>query len=156
MLALVPASITKLLLRGYELFEKDLAPLARLTQLKVLGTDSCLTSPLPQLPALTKFVGRFISDFQALSGVSATLEHLTVLSADDLDFKQPVSLTHFTRLHTLVLSADSIRNFCPEVLPPNLRCMKLQVELIHDAGLAFPVGTTVFGPDNEMKWTCPV
>ena len=84
MVVMVPATLNKLILRGLKPTGKDLAPLARLTsQVKAHAIESCLTSPLAQLPALRCFVGCFLSDFQALkaklANVSATPEDLTCL-----------------------------------------------------------------------------
>ena len=178
MVALVPVNLRRLFVGGFRFEGNDLAPLARLTQLKVLGIE-CRTSPLPELPALTEYVGRFTADFQALSNVSATLEHLTVLSANAFDFRQPMLLTRFSRLQTLVLSGLSIREFCPEVLPPSirefcpevlppsirefcpemlppsLRCIKEEDELSDgDDDTAFWVGNTAIG-SGKCLWTRP-
>ncbi len=150
-LALVPAKLKKLTLSGGESAGVHLAPLATLTQLKELLIQHYLTSPLPQLPALTKFVGK-ISQFRVLSNVSATLEGLHVTSYDELDFRQ---LACFTRLQTLALSVDSVKNFCPKVLPPTLRYIYLECDPITEEShnLVFPVGNTVIGCENQIKWT---
>ena len=55
MVVMLPATLNKLILRRLKLTGKDLAPLARLTQVKALAIESCLTTPLPQLPGLTCF-----------------------------------------------------------------------------------------------------
>ena len=168
-LALVPATLTKLTLknhqRGFRLpGNGDLTSLARLTQLKELSINSFLNSPLPQLPALTYFVGHFYSDLQlqALSNVSATLKYLQV-HAHELDFRRPISLARFSRLHTLKVSVDCIRNLCPEVLPPTLQYIEVQSDVAIDENLVFPVGKAVVYKakrrSNEsyvIKWTCPV
>ena len=60
MVVMVPATLNKLILRGLKPTGKDLAPLARLTlQVKAHAIESCLTSPLAQLPAPRTFVGVF-------------------------------------------------------------------------------------------------
>ena len=151
-LALVPATLKKLTLGGFERAGNSLAPLARLTQLKKLDMQVGLTSPLPLLPALTEFIGQ-ISGFQALFNVSATLEYALLTSYHELDFRQ---LACFTRLQTLELSIeDSAKNFCPEVFPPSLRCIVLECDPIIGESLVFPVGNVVIGHGNHIEWTCP-
>ena len=102
----------------------DLALLSRLTQLKELicgDPDDPLTQPLPQLPALRKFRG-FTADLQLLSSVSSRLETLELMGCEEeYDFRQPITLAHFTRLHTLFAEFGRVRNFHPDVLPSTLR-----------------------------------
>ena len=165
-LALLPATLTKLTLfggqepPGLKLLGTDVAPLARLTQLKELKINPFLTSPLPQLPALTYFVGCFHSDLelQALSNVSATIKYLHVY-APELDLRQPIRLTCFSRLHTLRLSVECILGFHPEMLPPTLRYIEVKCDSHLDENLVFPVGNIVICPAkarNQIKWTCPL
>ena len=77
----------------------DLAPLATLAQLEELSLISPIDQPIPQLPAL-RFLQLKTSDLQVLSSVTATLEWL-VLFAPDINFGQPFTLAHFTRLKRL-------------------------------------------------------
>ena len=95
----------------------DLAQLTRLTQLKALHLQNWnpLTQPLPHLPSLLSLQGR-TEDLQPLSPVALTLQELRV-EAPHFDFRPPNTLAHFTRLHTLSVTADTIRNFNPKVLP---------------------------------------
>ena len=140
----------------------DLAQLSRLTQLKQLKLQESLrplTQPLPQLPALQYL--QVWTDLQTVSSVASTLQELN-LYARDINFRQPVTLALFTRLHTLSLAARTIRNFTPEVLPPNLCCVTIIYKdhepfLDADQVLTFPAGGhTVKSMDygqHVVTWT---
>ena len=45
----------------------------------------------------------------------------------ECDFRQPTTLTHFTRLHTLSAQFAMIRNFHPGVLPSTLCSITLEL-----------------------------
>ena len=108
---------------------RDLAPLSRLTQLEEFSCGAPfepLTQPLPQLPALRKFCGN-TADLQLLSSVSATLQELELVETD-CDFRQPTTLAHFTRLHTLSIVHGVVRNFHPDMLPSTLRSITLMLD----------------------------
>ena len=86
---------------------------------------------------------------QALSSVTATLELLDLV-VPYIDFGLPYTLAHCTRLQTLHVDAESIRNFKPEVLPLTLREIRSGFTEGHamttlDETLVpnFPVGGTV-------------
>lgn len=110
---------------------RDLAPLSRLTQLEELTCGppyDQLTQPLPQLPALRRFCGN-TADLQLLSSVSAGLEKLELVGfGENFDFRQPTTLSHFTRLHTLCAQFAVIRNFHPDMSPSTLRSINFVLD----------------------------
>ena len=167
---LMPADIKAISLSFVSSLQKpckcpDLAPLTGLAQLKDLRLAAPLDQPMPQLPALqSKWV--VASDLQALSSVTVTLERL-ILVAPHIDFGQPYNLAHFTRLKTLSVDAQTIRNFKPEVLPPTLHSIVLgynerQNTLDKSLALVLPVGGTMHRevaeehlqhPRYKLRWT---
>ena len=109
----------------------DLAPLTRLTQLVELDLGGILDSeelpqPLPRLPALL-YLRVWTESLQMVSSVAMTLQELD-LYADNMDFRPLNTLACFTRLQTLSLVAETIRNFNPEELPPSLGSMTITCE----------------------------
>ena len=121
----------------------DLAPLTRLTQLAALNLSNFqqLTQPLPQLPSLSSLLVKtdYLPD---VSSVAMTLQELG-LYAPRIDFSPPNTLAHFTRLDALSVTAFTIHNFNPGVLPPSLGYINLACDAqsrINADQLTFPAG----------------
>ena len=144
--SLMPADIKSLSLACEDIYRgrPNLAPLTRLAKLEDLTLYCSIVKPIPQLPALHRLYVE-TSDLQLLSPAAAALESLQ-LRADRIDFGQPYTLVHFTRLTSLYVSAESIDNFKPEVLPSTLRDISLGYEMgvcDEDPRPVFPVGGTM-------------
>ena len=139
----------------------DLAPLSRLTRLDVLKFGD-MTNRIPRLalrapsrtvaagrtPALKTFVG-ITSDLQILSSVTATLETLQ-LWAEKFDFRQPTTLSCFTRLRSLQYGFKGVRNLHPDVFSPTLRHVAMTA---YDGPLIFPAGGQLCFCEDKIIWT---
>ena len=135
---------------------RNVDALARFLQLEELALFS---SPVNR--SRQKFEG-VTSYITVLSSVTTSLEILT-LTCCELDVSQSPPLVHFTSLHTLSLSTQTITNFNLCILLPTTRCITITCnETIFDdeCSLVFPAcGQVVVSGDNSqgmISWTWPV